>query len=351
MPGLADPVPERQAACFPTSSIAEKPGVIGVLADGRRFVNEALGYHDYTLAMIEQVPDGDEVCSVLVADQRCLRYFPLGMAKPFPIPTWPYVRSGYLSRGRTVGELAEKVGIDPDGSKTVADFHEGARHGEDPEFGRGSTPFNVGPATQTTRGPTPRSHRSNKSLLCGRRWYPRFGTFAGLVTDASRVLDNDDQPIDGCSPGSRPGQCEGGHYPSGGINLGPAMTFGYLTGRLLASTPGTPDDLPTRAGRPDGPRYAAGAAGGSGRRHGFDTIGLRLLPAAPGTTAYPLHEDHTALDMLVRRLEDSPIEVFDLEIIRLDADFDPQPILVCWRPAPDSARKPSSAATTAIAPG
>lgn len=58
-------------------------------------------------------------------------------------------------------------------------------------------------------------------------------------------------------------------------------------------------------------------------RHGFDTIGLRLLPAAPGTTAYPLHEDHTALDMLVRRLEDSPIEVFDLEIIRLDADFDP----------------------------
>jgi hypothetical protein len=30
----------------------------------------------------------------------------------------------------------------------------------------------------------------------------------------------------------------GGHYPSGGINLGPAMTFGYLTGRRLASTTG-----------------------------------------------------------------------------------------------------------------
>ena len=26
--------------------------------------------------MIEQVPDGDEVCSWLVADQRCLHYFP-----------------------------------------------------------------------------------------------------------------------------------------------------------------------------------------------------------------------------------------------------------------------------------
>ncbi|MCZ4582974.1 TIM barrel protein [Rhodococcus opacus] len=59
-------------------------------------------------------------------------------------------------------------------------------------------------------------------------------------------------------------------------------------------------------------------------KHGFDTIGIRLLPAAPGTTAYPLHEDDAALDALVRRLDDSPIEVFDLEIIRLGADFDPK---------------------------
>ncbi|QDQ94127.1 TIM barrel protein [Rhodococcus sp. WB9] len=59
-------------------------------------------------------------------------------------------------------------------------------------------------------------------------------------------------------------------------------------------------------------------------KHGFDTIGIRLLPAAPGTTAYPLHEDDAALDALIRRLDDSPIEVFDLEIIRLGADFDPK---------------------------
>ena len=59
-------------------------------------------------------------------------------------------------------------------------------------------------------------------------------------------------------------------------------------------------------------------------KHGFDTIGIRLLPAAPGTTAYPLHQDDAALDALIRRLDDSPIEVFDLEIIRLRADFDPK---------------------------
>jgi len=57
-------------------------------------------------------------------------------------------------------------------------------------------------------------------------------------------------------------------------------------------------------------------------RHGFDTIGLRLLPAAPGTTAYPLHEDPATLDELVHRLADSPVELFDLEIIRIAEGFD-----------------------------
>ena len=227
---------------FPHILDRGKPGVIGVLADGHRFVNEALGYHDYTLAMIEQVPDGDEVCSWLVADQRCLRYFPLGMAKPFPIPTWPYLRSGYLSRGRTVGELAEKVGIDPDGlAKTVADFNEGARHGEDPEFWRGSTPFNVGSGDPDNPWPNPSLAPLEQAPFYAVKVVPgSFGTFAGLVTDtASRVLDDDDQPIDGLfAVGVDQASVMGGHYPSGGINLGPAMTFGYLTGRLLASTTG-----------------------------------------------------------------------------------------------------------------
>ncbi len=29
-------------------------------------------------------------------------------------------------------------------------------------------------------------------------------------------------------------------------------------------------------------------------RHGFDSVGFRLLPAVPGTMAYPLHEDAAA---------------------------------------------------------
>lgn len=56
-------------------------------------------------------------------------------------------------------------------------------------------------------------------------------------------------------------------------------------------------------------------------RHGFDTIGLRLLPAAPGTTAYPLHTDPAAMREVTARLADSDVSVFDIEIIRIGADF------------------------------
>ncbi|MCV2489205.1 TIM barrel protein [Geodermatophilus sp. YIM 151500] len=57
-------------------------------------------------------------------------------------------------------------------------------------------------------------------------------------------------------------------------------------------------------------------------RHGFDTVGFRLLPAAPGTTAYPLHEDPAARREVRARLADSPVELFDVEIVRLGETFD-----------------------------
>lgn len=224
---------------FPHILDRGKPGVIGVLADGRRFVDESLGYHDYTLAMVEQVPDGDEVCSWLIADRRYLRYFPLGMAKPAPIPTWPYLRSGYLTRGRTIRELAERIGVDADGlERTVAAFNDGARRGVDPEFGRGTTPFSVRSGDADNPWPNPALAPLERAPFYAVKLRPgSFGTFAGLVTDAeSRVLDAADHPIPGLfAVGVDQASVMGGHYPSGGINLGPAMTFGYLTGRRLGA--------------------------------------------------------------------------------------------------------------------
>ncbi|MOA33372.1 3-oxosteroid 1-dehydrogenase [compost metagenome] len=63
-----------------------------------------------------------------------------------------------------------------------------------------------------------------------------LGTFAGLRTDAmARVLDDDGQAIGGLfAVGNDMASVMDGHYPSGGITLGPGMTFGYLAGRALA---------------------------------------------------------------------------------------------------------------------
>lgn len=69
-----------------------------------------------------------------------------------------------------------------------------------------------------------------------------FGTFAGLKTNEyAQVLNTANQPIDGLyAAGSDMASIMGGFYPAGGINLGPAMTFGYIAG-LHAATQELPD--------------------------------------------------------------------------------------------------------------
>lgn len=214
-----------------------KPGLIAVLADGRRFVNEADGYHDFVSAMVAAAPDGEPVQAWLVCDHAFQRRYPFGMAKPFPVPVWPYLRSGYLRRGRTLAGLARACGIDPDGLQcTVARFNEHARRGDDPDFGRGSTPFNRGSGDPDHR-PNPTLGTVEQGPFYAIRVLPgSFGTFAGLRTDASaRVLDARGTPVPGLyAAGCDQASVLGGHYPSGGINLGPAMTFGYVAGRHAA---------------------------------------------------------------------------------------------------------------------
>jgi len=49
------------------------------------------------------------------------------------------------------------------------------------------------------------------------------------------VLAADGKPIEGLyAAGCDQASVMGGHYPSGEINLGPAMTFGFIAGRHAA---------------------------------------------------------------------------------------------------------------------
>ncbi|HDS1818116.1 TPA: FAD-dependent oxidoreductase [Pseudomonas putida] len=233
-------VPHRDGSVghFPHIIERGKPGVIGVLANGNRFVNEAHGYYDYVSAMLEAVPQGEEACSWLVCDHRFLRRYGLGHARPAPLPVWPHVRSGYLKRGASLEQLAQACGIDPAGlSATVAAYNRHARQGEDPAFGRGSTPFNRKQGDPAYSGPNPCVAPIEQGPFYAVKVQPGcFGTFAGLRTDGhARVLDERGQPIGGLyTAGTDMASVFGGWYPSGGINLGPALTFGYVAGRHIA---------------------------------------------------------------------------------------------------------------------
>jgi sugar phosphate isomerase/epimerase len=56
-------------------------------------------------------------------------------------------------------------------------------------------------------------------------------------------------------------------------------------------------------------------------RTGYDKVGLRLLAASPGGTAYPLMQDAGALAEAQARMRDTGVGVFDLEIVRVGARF------------------------------
>lgn len=223
---------------FPHIIERGKPGIIGVLSTGKRFCNEADGYYDYTAAMVAQAPEGEEVASWLICDHRFQRRFGLGIARPFPLPVGPALRNGYLKSGASIEALARACGIDaPTLVQTVTRFNEHARRGEDPEFGRGNTAYNrkMGDPLITSGNPcvAPIEHGPFYAVKVRPG---SFGTFAGLKTNGqAQVLDAAGAVIDGLyAVGTDMASVMGGFYPSGGINLGPALTFGYIAGRHAA---------------------------------------------------------------------------------------------------------------------
>jgi FAD binding domain len=137
------PYGDGHEGIFPHLVDRAKPGVIAVMANGRRFVNEAGSYHDFMQALFRAIDDRAEAIAFLLCDHRVLRKYRLGFAKPFPIPLSLYLRSGYLKRGANLEDLARQTGIDPPAlAATIAQYNQDARDGRDPAFGRGSTPFN-----------------------------------------------------------------------------------------------------------------------------------------------------------------------------------------------------------------
>ena len=121
-------------------------------------------------------------------------------------------------------------------AETIRAYNVGARNGEDPEYGRGTTSYN-----RSLGDPEHKPNPCVAPLEKGPFYAVKvvmgdLGTFAGLrCNQHAQVLDDGGRPIPGLyAAGNDAASIMGGNYPGGGITLGPAITFGYIAARHIS---------------------------------------------------------------------------------------------------------------------
>jgi hypothetical protein len=212
-----------------------KPGMLTVNRAGERFVNESTSYHLFALGMQQANRATPSIPAYLICDAPALRKYGLGMVRPGGKGLGPFLADGYLTQADTLGDLAQKLGIDSAGLKaSVARVNAYAETGVDPDFQRGVTAYqqNIGDASWP--GKNPNLGALTQSPYYAVRLYPGdIGAATGLATNAdAQVLGDDGEPIAGLyAVGNDMHSIMGGVYTAPGITLGPALVFAYLAAR------------------------------------------------------------------------------------------------------------------------
>ena len=235
--------PDGTTAVYPHIVLDRaKPGLIAVNGAGRRFVNEAVSYHEFVRAMYRTDGQSPAIPAWLICGRDFVRKYGLGLIRPRTPTLRRHVESGYLKTGATLGELAGEIGV-PAGAleETVERFNGFARSGVDEDFGRGSNIYdrsNGDPANRPNPCLGPVAGRYYCAVAV---WPTPLGTSRGLLADAEgRVLDADGQPIPGLHVcGNDMQSAFGGEYPGAGAQLAQGMTFGWLAARRIAGDSGT----------------------------------------------------------------------------------------------------------------
>ena len=208
-----------------------QPGTIMIDRTGRRFVDEAQNYGDVGRAMrAAGSSSGPAGPFWLVFDAAHRRRYPIGPLEPDgPDPEW-------LTRADDLDALGEMIGT---GSGTLADavtrFNADAAVGSDPDFGRGSFPYDRWIGDPSAPHPT-------LAPLCEAPFYALevqlgcMGTKGGPRTDASgRVLSSKGVAVAGLyAAGNAAASPFGTAIVAGGATLGPALVFGFRAGEAAA---------------------------------------------------------------------------------------------------------------------
>ncbi|WP_232718833.1 3-oxosteroid 1-dehydrogenase [Gordonia metallireducens] len=222
----------------PWFALAERslPRSIIVNAHGRRFMNESLPYVEATHRMFGGLhgrgdgPAENLPCWLIFDQTYRNRYMFAGKPARAPLPS-SWFDSGALTTARSVGELADTIGVPAAAlSETISTFNHAARTGHDAEFHRGESAYDRYYADPTNR-PNPSLGEITRPPFYAARIVPAdLGTKGGIVTDEhSRALTPDGAPIPGLyAVGNASAALMGHTYAGPGATIGPALVFGYL---------------------------------------------------------------------------------------------------------------------------
>jgi hypothetical protein len=220
-----------------------RPHCIMVNRRGERFTNEAANYNAFGAAFHQMdVSSFDYLnipCWMLFDHFYLTRYGLAGYRGASETPDW-------ITEAPTIPDLAARLAIPPDALQATIDrWNVLAAKGEDSDFGRGRSvhdtywgdPDYTGEAAATL-GPLDTPPFYAVEVHSG-----ALGTKGGPRTDTDgRVLDVDDHPIEGLyAAGNVMASVMGMTYGGAGGTLGPAMVFGYLSGRHAAQARPAPE--------------------------------------------------------------------------------------------------------------
>ncbi len=208
-----------------------KPGLIAINQAGRRFVDEAVSYHQFVRAMYRAHRESPCIPAMLVCDRRFVWKYGLGMIRPRTPWLKGYVDSGYLITAPSIEALAAKIGVDAaELAETVRKSNEYARSGVDLEFGKGTNAYDLNNGDPDHR-PNPCLGVIDKAPFCAVAVHPTpLGTSLGVRTNAhAEACDASGRAIAGLyASGNDMHSIMGGEYPGAGAQIGPAMAFGYV---------------------------------------------------------------------------------------------------------------------------